>query len=108
MLPRSLRLTREGFSHYSGLKRASTPHFSISYGPVLSGGGSAAIVPKKAVASAVARHRMKRRLRALLRPWSAKDQVIIISARTGAAELSFADMEHELSEALTGILGASR
>lgn len=107
MLPRSLRLMREGFSHYSGLKRTGTPHFSISYGLVPSDGGSAVIVPKKVIASAVARHQMKRRLRALLRPWSAKDRVIIVSVRKGAGELSFADIEHELSDALAGILGTS-
>ncbi len=107
MLPRSLRLTREGFSHYSGLKRTGTPHFSISYGSVPSRGGSAVIVPKKVLASAVARHRVKRQLRALLRSWSAKDRVIIVSVRKGAGELSYADMEHELSSALAGILGTT-
>lgn len=104
MLPRPLRLSRQGFENARGLRRTTSPHFSISYGPVPSDGGSAVIVPKKAVKGAVTRHLLKRRIRAIITPWSAVNQVLIISVRSGAQKLSAGELKDELSTALTAIL----
>ncbi|MDB4991948.1 MAG: Ribonuclease protein component [Parcubacteria group bacterium] len=104
MLPKTLRLSRQGFESIRGLRRTTSPHFSISYGPAPKTGGSAIIVPKKAVKGAVTRHLLKRRVRAIILPWSREDQILIISARGGAADLSYSELENELSTALTAIL----
>lgn len=105
MLPRSLRLSRAGFEEAKGLRKIHTPHFTISYGTAAPlRGGSAIIVPKKAVKSAVGRHLLKRRIRAVLLPFSSKDRVLIVSAKASAYTLSFEECKKELSEALSAIL----
>lgn len=104
MLPKSLRLSRRGFEAQKGLLRVTTPHFSISYGRNPYFGGSAVIVPKKVIKSAVGRHTLKRQIRAILTPFSTKEQTIIVFARSGSGARSFTELEHELSTALTAIL----
>jgi len=104
MLPRSLRLTRRGFEDNRGLRRAHSPHFLISHGPAATEGGSAVIVPKKAVKGAVARHLLKRRIRALLQPYSSPSHVIIVTAKTGANDLSYAQIHEELSPLLDSVV----
>jgi RNase P protein component len=104
MLPRPLRLTRQGFENTRGLRRTTSAHFSISYGQIPGSGGSAIIVPKKVVKGAVARHLLKRRVRAIIQPWSAADRTLILSARSGAIELNSTELKDELSKALTAIL----
>ncbi len=104
MLPRTLRLPRQGFENTRGLRRMTSPHFSISYGYIEGFGGSAIIVPKKAVKGAVTRHLLKRRVRALIQPWSSSEQVLIITARSGSADLTRVALKDELSQALTAIL----
>jgi ribonuclease P protein component len=105
MLPRFLRLGRAGFGQMRGLSRTSTPHFSISYSTSPAAGGTAVIVPKKVIKGAVQRHLLKRRLRAILRPWSSADRTLIVSARNGAGDLPYPEVESELSTALSAILG---
>ncbi len=105
MIPRSLRLSREGFEDSRGLRRVQSAHFSISYGVSADAtGGSAIIVPKKAVSGAVARHLLKRRVRAIIRPYSAKGRILIVSAKKGSQELSYAEIENELSPLLRAII----
>jgi ribonuclease P protein component len=104
MLPRLLRLSRQGFENARGLRRTTSPHFSISYGHTPGQGGSAVIVPKKVIKGAVTRHLLKRRVRAILAPWSDKELTLILSARKGAAELPYPELQDELSSALTVIL----
>jgi ribonuclease P protein component len=104
MLPKPLRLSRQGFENTRSLRRTTSPHFSISYGSIPGTGGAAVIVPKKAVKGAVTRHLLKRRIRAIITPWSAPDQVLIISTRSGAQNLSSAELKDELSTTLTAIL----
>lgn len=106
MIPRSLRLTRAGFENAKKLSRASSAHFSFSYGVAEPGlGGTAVIVAKKGVRGSVERHALKRRIRAVLRPWSSRERVLIVTARAGALELPFAEIERELSLTLQDILG---
>jgi len=108
MIPRSLRLTRQGFELARGLRRTASPHFAISYslpGEKIPENGSAVIVAKKIVKGAVTRHLLKRRIRAILRPWSAEDRILIVSARKDADTLSFSEMNSELSSTLEAIMG---
>lgn len=104
MLPRSLRLTRRGFEESRGLRRAHSPHFSISYGYSETAAGSAVIVPKKVVKGAVTRHLMKRRIRAILRPYSSSNRILIVSAKAGADALPYAEIEKEISSVLDSIV----
>lgn len=106
MIPRSLRLTRAGFENAKKLSRASSAHFSFSFGPAELGlGGTAIIVAKKGVKGSVERHLLKRRIRAVVRPCSSRERVLIITARASALELPFAELERELSLTLQDILG---
>ncbi len=81
-------------------------HFSLSYGNAEAAGlgGSGVIVPKKAVKSSVARHLLKRRLRAFLLPHSAPSRVFIVSARAKADTLSYKELESELSALIGSIM----
>jgi ribonuclease P protein component len=64
-------------------------------------------VPKKAVKGSVDRHRVKRRLREVLRliaPNPGIPSVIVVAARAGSDSLSFAQINDELSAAFKAIL----
>lgn len=104
MLPRTLRLTRQGFSSAKNLRRVTSPHFSISYQNKVATGGSAVIVSKKTIKSSVGRHTFKRRVRSILLPVSTPTRTIIVYGRAGAGELSFKEMQGELLELLRSIL----
>ncbi len=43
MLPRRLRLSRQGFSAARSLARAQSEHFSLTYGPAQHGGAAAVV-----------------------------------------------------------------
>lgn len=105
MLPKSLRLKRTEFDLSRKGSARATAHFRISHVSGAENGGSAAVVPKKLVKGAVARHLLKRRMRAVLRSWSAKDRILVVSARKGADTLTFQELHDELSGALQAILG---
>ncbi len=81
-------------------------HFSLSWGTAEASGlgGSGVIVPKKAVRSAVARHLLKRRIRALILPHSTSSRILIVSVRAKADTLSYAELHHELSTLIGSIL----
>lgn len=107
MFPRSLRLSRAGFDQSRKLSRKTTAHFSISYGAGIVAAGIGVIVPKKAVRSAVDRHRLKRRIREIVRTCVKQGgfpDIVVISARTGSSELSFQAITDELSGAFRAIL----
>lgn len=106
MFPRSLRLGRNGFEQSRGLPRKTTPHFSISGGAFPDTAGIGIIVPKKVVKRAVERHRLKRRMREIVRKQTQdiSGMIIVISARAGAADLSFDELTNELSLAFKAIL----
>lgn len=104
MFPRSLRLGRHGFEQSRGLSRTTTPHLTISYGVLPNDAGIGVIVPKKVLKSAVDRHRLKRRLRELLRGRGVPGKTIIVVARTGAGALTYDELESELSHAFRDIL----
>lgn len=86
----------------------ATPHFSISYGSSAKAAGIGVIVPKKVARSSIERHLLKRRIREILRELLKDGEmagtVIIVSARAGAASLSFQKLKEELSGAFKAIL----
>lgn len=105
MLPRTLRLTRQGFASAKNLRRATSTHFSISYQKGVLDGGSAVIVSKKTIKSSVGRHTFKRRARAILAPHSSPNTTLIVYARAGVESLPFPKMKNELLELIRSILG---
>lgn len=110
MFPRSLRLGRQGIEKSRKLSRTTTGHFSISYGVLPDTAGLGVIVPKKAVKSAVQRHRLKRRLREILRDFAKQSPTpftMVVAARAGADTLAFAQIQDELSTAFRAILAGT-
>jgi len=95
MLPRELRLSREGFEQARGLKRAASQHFSLSYGP-MEKGGTAVVISKKAAKLAVTRHLLKRRILSVVRPYARTDRALIVHVRPGASTLPFSELKDEL------------
>jgi ribonuclease P protein component len=105
MLPRKLRLSREAFGEVRRLKRAASPHFSVSYeSEEGSGGGAAVVIAKKAAKLAVTRHLLKRRILAVARPYVVAERILIIHVRPGAAALPFPELKGELISLLGSIL----
>jgi ribonuclease P protein component len=100
MLPRSHRLPRAGFEQISGLRRAASRHFSIAYADSVLISGGAVVVSKKAAKRSVDRHLLKRRIKAVMKPWCTAGRVLIIHARSGAVSLPFRELESELTELL--------
>jgi ribonuclease P protein component len=112
MFPRRLRLSRRGFmavSADSSAKRATSPHFSAVLSPVADGrGGCAVVVSKKVAKGAVARHLLKRRIRASLQEYCSPTYGLIVYARAGSAEIPFSEISNELFTQLLPRLGLSR
>jgi ribonuclease P protein component len=98
MLPKNIRLSREGFDEAFKAKRSHTEHFIVSFTDNTILGGSAVIVSKKVAKTSVARHALKRKVRALLPQWSSKHRILIITAKKGADKLSSAEIGEELSK----------
>lgn len=76
--------------------RVTSPHFSVSYSTQVKYGGTAVVVPKKAVPSAVKRTHMKRRLRALLIPYTNQTGALVVYLRPGIANTPFTHLREEL------------
>ncbi len=101
MLPRRQRLSRAGFEGVRSYTRQTTPHFGVSF---THGGDTAVagvIVPKSVVRRAVDRHRIRRQIYTILRPYIEKGLSVVVFVKKGAQTLPFARMEAEI----TGILG---
>jgi ribonuclease P protein component len=97
MLPRRLRLSRASFATSKGGVRLTSPHFSVSLARTANSGGCAAIISKKVARLAVTRHRLKRRILVVLRPWCKKEYALTVFAKTGCASLPFQTLKEELS-----------
>ncbi len=80
--------------------RATIKHFSIIYSNDYS--GHAIIVSKKVAKKAITRHRIKRRVRAILRNIDVSGGCIIF-ARTGADILDYKNMDSEIKELITRV-----
>ncbi|MEK7201602.1 MAG: ribonuclease P protein component [Patescibacteria group bacterium] len=106
MLPRRMRLQRGKATHTGKEMRAVSPHFSVSIRLGQSGAG--AVISKKTEKTSVGRHRLKRRILAVLRPWCASDKTIVVYARSGSPSLPYAVLNTELSELLTKLLGPAQ
>ena len=104
MLPRSKRLSREGFDLLTRARRTTSEHFSISYTEPSKIGGFGIVTPKKIAPLSVNRHKMKRQVRSVLAEYSHGGRAIVIFARKGAATLPFVSMQDELSTLLRSIL----
>lgn len=104
MLPRPLRLPREALTDTRPLARTQSEHFSVLHGALPHHAGGAVIVSKKVAKLSVTRHLLKRRIKVIMAPHLTEGRTIVVHARPGAANLSFEEMEHELSPLLRSIL----
>ena len=102
MLPRRLRLARRAFPLKGA--RDGSPHFSLLSGPSGAGGASA-VVSKKVARRAVARNLLRRRMLSVLRPYALPGRYLVVYARGGSAELSYAELSAELSGLLARATG---
>jgi len=103
MIPRKRRLSRARFEGIRSGNRASSPSFSVVFG--VPGEGGCAVVVAKAVAKrAVARHLLKRRVFAILKPWSHGDQPFIVYVKKPATTLPFRVLQEELAGLLSRTL----
>jgi len=85
-----------------------SPHFSLSVRECDGNGGSAAVISKKTARLSVSRHLLKRRMLAVLRPYTSLTRAIVAYARPGAASLSFVEVKRELEELLARVAGDVR
>ena len=83
--------------------RAVSPHFSVSIR--LGQAGAGVVVSKKTEKTSVGRHRLKRRVLSVLRPWCSPNHSITVYARAGSSSLPFSVVEEEVITLLTKLLG---
>ncbi|HEX8947100.1 MAG TPA: ribonuclease P protein component [Candidatus Paceibacterota bacterium] len=102
MSARRRRLARHDFpALLAAGKRVSSEHFSVVYTGNVS--GYAVVVSKKVAKTAVRRHLLKRRIRAILEHTDVPNGCAIF-ARSGADTLSFGALETELQTLLARIV----
>lgn len=97
MFARSRRISRAQFSQALKGVRFASEHFSYIATPK----GYAVVVPKKVARLSVTRHRIKRRVLAVLRSL-ALPRGVIIFPKASATTLSYQEMYTELAQALKG------
>lgn len=99
-----MRLSRAHFAPQGPEKRAQSAHFSVSVRTVVAGtGGCAAVISKKIARLSVARHLLKRRIYAVVRPFCTKNQAVIVYARAGASTLPFSVVRAEIIDLLAQV-----
>ncbi len=107
MLPKEHRLAVSDFKGLKSTRSAVSPHLQLRFGqlPPESPAKAAAVVSTKVAKSAVARNLLRRRVYAVLDAHlrGKRGFFITITARSGAAALSFAILEHELGTLLKGL-----
>lgn len=108
MIPRRLRLARAHVASPTHGTKSTGAHFSVSVREGLGVGGCAVVVSKKVAALSVTRHRLKRRMLAVMRPWCTPDVALVVYARPGSAVLPFSELAEELHGTLMRILGPAR
>lgn len=99
MLPREKRLSRAAFASVNRGKRLISGHFSITT-TRSSEGRAAAVVSKNVVKKAADRHRLKRRMLTVARPYVNGKQSFIMYARAGSATLPYKALQQELNTLL--------
>ena len=102
MLPKRLRLPRTGFSVQKAGKRRISSRFSITTAPAApKEGGLAVVVSVKVAPKAVDRHRLKRQVLSVLKPYATAQKAVIVHSRAGAAALPFVALQAELLALVT-------
>ena len=100
-----MRLSRAHFAPTGPETRATSPYFSLSLRNADGKGGCATVISKKIARLSVSRHLLKRRMLSVMKDHCAKDRVLIVYARPGAAALPYQELKAELSELLARALG---
>ena len=106
-MPKKYRLARADFQHMRAFKRVLGEYFSLSYGelPNRPFPGAACVVSSKAASRAVDRNKIKRRARAALAVYvkTSPRPTVVLYAKKGAAEASFADIQKDIELLLSKI-----
>jgi ribonuclease P protein component len=102
MLAKEARIPRADFAAVAKGTRAVSAHFSVTALPTPAG-RAAAVVSKKIAKSSVARHRLKRRILAVLAPKVRPGRSFIVYARAGSSSLSSAALAKELATLLVSL-----
>jgi ribonuclease P protein component len=100
-MPAHYRLSRNDFTRMRGFKRVHGTLFSLSFGtlPERSVPGAACVVSAKVAPRAVARNRIKRRVRAILGPLMSNlpsPLILVLIAKKPAADASPAESREEV------------
>ncbi len=108
MLPQKNRLSSSDFKQRRSSRSFHSPHFQLRIGALAPDAPSqaSAVVSLKVAATAVARNLVRRRVYAVLDA-SVRGKMgffITITAKSGAAALPFAALEHELTTLRNGAL----
>lgn len=107
MLSRRLRLPRAGFDSLQGAFRATSVHFSLSYSKAPHA-AAAAIVSKDVAKRSVDRHRLRRRILVVLRPFMNQSHILVVRAKKGAPLLPFEVLKQELEGLIGRAYGQSK
>lgn len=104
MLSKRKRLRGADFKRFRGAKVIHTPHFLVRTVTGASRFGAAAVVSAAVAKKAVTRNLMRRRIYAILERLLLQQKqpqaLLSITAKKGAAALSFQGMQDELTPAL--------
>lgn len=63
------------------------------------------VISKKVTRLAVSRHLLKRRVLAVVRPYSNEDRLFVVHARAGASTIPFPELKEELLSLVSSIPG---
>jgi len=99
MLPKRHRLRSADFKRLRGATLLHTPHFLIRVKPDARRAAAAAVVSVAVAKNAVSRNLLRRRMYAILQKSflsSAKPALLVVTAKKGAMELTFGELQQEL------------
>jgi len=102
MLPKRYRLTTADFKNFKGAHVLHTPHFLLRVKRA-ERGRVAAVVSTAVAKRAVVRNTLRRRVYAVFEKEPPSSILLVVSAKRGAAELSFQEIRQEVLGALTRI-----
>lgn len=97
MVPRRLSLPRRRFPKERTGASLRSAYLTLTYGPSPQG-GVAVVVSKKVAKKAVDRHRIKRRLLTLTRPYARTDMFFVLYPKAQTLALPFRVLKEEVDE----------
>jgi ribonuclease P protein component len=100
MLPRRLRLSREGFKEKKEITKVRTKHFIFSLKESAQNKGYGIVVSKKVISSAVKRHALKRKIREVVKVLPQVQGSAVLQVHTKNTQLSYSEVKREIENTL--------